>query len=248
MKNEKLLDSIGNIDDSLIEDALKKENKPQWIKWAVAAACVCVVAGAGVWKAGQNTPPNRIETEINLSDQNHTDAVTTVAEDISIAETTAKNQNDTAATTSTVSNSENNDESVTTATSDTETEESCNPILKENVTTIPAPTTINEPDNSYIDADILGSVIFCETVYMQSFSYENTEIEPDQYVGELWMFEGIYDCTEIKGSLYTVKGRKDLLYADLSNEEVIIFEATDIPADEYRKELEQMKDDIYTSY
>lgn len=248
MKNEKLLDSIGNIDDSLIEDALKKENKPQWIKWAVAAACVCVVAGAGVWKAGQNTLPNRIETEINLSGQNHTDAVTTVTEDINIAETASKNQADTVtADTTDTSNSENNNENTTA--SDVNTEQYyCKPIPKDNVAVIPAPTETTEPDNRYIDADILGSVIFCETVYMQSFSYENTEIEPDQYVGELWMFEGIYYCTDIKGSLYTVKEHQDLLYAVLGNKTILIFEATDIPADEYRKELEQMKDDIYTAY
>lgn len=247
MKNEKLLDSIGNIDDSLIEDALKKENKPQWIKWAVAAACVCVVAGAGIWKAGQNTTPNK--TEINLSaQQNPTSVVTNVTEVTTNAETTAKTQADTVtADTTNTSSFENNNENTTASDGNTE-QYYCKPIPKDNVTVIPAPTETTEPDNRYIDADILGSVIFCETVYMQSFSYENTEIEPDQYVGELWMFEGIYYCTDIKGSLYTVKEHQDLLYAVLGNKTILIFEATDIPADEYRKELEQMKDDIYTAY
>ena len=50
MTNEKLLDAIGKIDDSLIHNAVNdifKKKKPVWLKWGVMAACLClVIAGA----------------------------------------------------------------------------------------------------------------------------------------------------------------------------------------------------------
>ena len=54
---ERILDSIGRIDDDLIErvDALrrKKNVKPGWIRWGAAAACVCLVAGGTLLWAEQ---------------------------------------------------------------------------------------------------------------------------------------------------------------------------------------------------
>lgn len=47
MKANDLLDVIGNVDDSIIAEA-EKSRKPsttRWTKWAVAAACLCLVIG-----------------------------------------------------------------------------------------------------------------------------------------------------------------------------------------------------------
>lgn len=53
MKNEKLLNVIGKIDDELISGAVndkKIKKKNAWIKWGAVAACLCVVvAGAAIW-------------------------------------------------------------------------------------------------------------------------------------------------------------------------------------------------------
>ena len=63
MKNERLLDAIGNIDSELIENAIrepKKRGMPRWAKWSSAiAACLCVAIG-GVYLAahlGGNAGP-----------------------------------------------------------------------------------------------------------------------------------------------------------------------------------------------
>lgn len=53
MKNEKLLNVIGKIDDKLISGAFndtKSKKKNAWLKWGAIAACLCVViAGAAIW-------------------------------------------------------------------------------------------------------------------------------------------------------------------------------------------------------
>ena len=49
MKNEKLLDAMGQIDDQLILEAAEiKKSQKQWVKWWVAAACLAVAVLAGV--------------------------------------------------------------------------------------------------------------------------------------------------------------------------------------------------------
>lgn len=47
MKAIDLLDMIGNVDDSIIEEAKqrKKEALPRWTKWIAVAACLCLVLG-----------------------------------------------------------------------------------------------------------------------------------------------------------------------------------------------------------
>ena len=46
MKANDLLDMIGNVDDSIIEEAKqKKKALPKWTKWLAAAACLCLVLG-----------------------------------------------------------------------------------------------------------------------------------------------------------------------------------------------------------
>ncbi len=53
MKNEKLLDAFGQIDEEFVEEAdpekrkkaKKKSNKNTWIKWGAMAACLCLVVG-----------------------------------------------------------------------------------------------------------------------------------------------------------------------------------------------------------
>ena len=49
MKNEKLLDIIGGIDDSLVHNAVHdnvKKKKPVWVKWGAMAACLCLIVVA----------------------------------------------------------------------------------------------------------------------------------------------------------------------------------------------------------
>lgn len=46
MKNEKLLDAIGSIDDNLVHNAVHdnfKKKKPVWVKWGTMAACLCIL-------------------------------------------------------------------------------------------------------------------------------------------------------------------------------------------------------------
>ena len=54
MKADDLLDMIGDADDSLVEEAgkRKKTKRPEWIRWAAAAACLCLAAGAVIHFAG----------------------------------------------------------------------------------------------------------------------------------------------------------------------------------------------------
>ena len=59
MKEEKLLDAFGKIEDEMVLEAAPKtsiqgkKNSPTWIKWTAMAACICLLAGAGAlgWKA-----------------------------------------------------------------------------------------------------------------------------------------------------------------------------------------------------
>lgn len=49
MKNEKLLDMIGGIDDNLVHNAVHdnfKKKKPVWVKWGAMAACLCLIVVA----------------------------------------------------------------------------------------------------------------------------------------------------------------------------------------------------------
>ncbi len=55
MKNERLLDAFGHIDEALIEEAnpekaknIEKKQNHSWMKWIVAAACVMIVIGAAI--------------------------------------------------------------------------------------------------------------------------------------------------------------------------------------------------------
>lgn len=54
MKNERLLNALGKIDEELIAEAApgnkplkKKANRKTWIKWGAMAACVCLIIGVG---------------------------------------------------------------------------------------------------------------------------------------------------------------------------------------------------------
>lgn len=50
MKANALLDMIGNIDDSTIEEAKRRKKPaiPRWTKWAAVAACLCIAVGIAV--------------------------------------------------------------------------------------------------------------------------------------------------------------------------------------------------------
>ncbi len=67
MKNERLLNEIGEIDDRFIAEAApaaKKAAKPLWIKWAAAAACLCL-AGFGIFAAARSgLPSGRIDVSL----------------------------------------------------------------------------------------------------------------------------------------------------------------------------------------
>lgn len=46
MKNERLLNAIGKIDDDMISNAIhdtKAKKKHSWVKWGAMAACLCLV-------------------------------------------------------------------------------------------------------------------------------------------------------------------------------------------------------------
>ena len=47
MKNPRILDAMGNIDDKLISEAAtykpQKKKTPTWTKWMAAAACLCLI-------------------------------------------------------------------------------------------------------------------------------------------------------------------------------------------------------------
>ena len=62
MKADALLDIIGNVDDSIIEEA-RKRNRPipsGWAKWAAAAACLCLLVGGifAIARPGGTIPGN----------------------------------------------------------------------------------------------------------------------------------------------------------------------------------------------
>ena len=63
MKTERLLNQIGEIDDRYIAEAApaaKKEAKPRRIRWAAAAACLCL-AGIGLLAAIRGGRPSKAE-------------------------------------------------------------------------------------------------------------------------------------------------------------------------------------------
>ena len=68
MTKEQLFESIGYLDDDLLERGGRVGTaRPVWMRWAAAAACVCIVAGAVIataprWRASEQPLPNREET------------------------------------------------------------------------------------------------------------------------------------------------------------------------------------------
>lgn len=51
MKEEKIFESIANIDEKFIAEAgtnTRKKTRTVWIRWAAAAACICLLAGAAI--------------------------------------------------------------------------------------------------------------------------------------------------------------------------------------------------------
>ena len=51
MKNERILNALGKINDDMIADAKigaqAKKTTPQWVRWAAMAACLCLLIAAG---------------------------------------------------------------------------------------------------------------------------------------------------------------------------------------------------------
>lgn len=59
MKNEKLIHAIGKIDDDLIYHAVndvKVRKKSVWLRWAAAAACLCIIAVTVISVSIRHTP------------------------------------------------------------------------------------------------------------------------------------------------------------------------------------------------
>ena len=90
---DSILDSVGRIDDDLIErvDALrrKKNVKPGWIRWGAAAACVCLVAGGTLLWAGQANKGDMISCGIGEAENSgivsSADGVTLPKTDVSLS-------------------------------------------------------------------------------------------------------------------------------------------------------------------
>ena len=81
---EKILDSIGSIDDDLIEsvDALRREKRfgSAWIRWVAIAACLCLIAG-GIFLWQKAAKPSTQDGGIVLS----ADGVTIPKREVSLA-------------------------------------------------------------------------------------------------------------------------------------------------------------------
>ena len=48
MSRDKVIDSLGRIDDELIQRVVElreRKKKPVWVRWMAIAACLCLVAG-----------------------------------------------------------------------------------------------------------------------------------------------------------------------------------------------------------
>ena len=70
MKNEKLLNAIGKIDDNLISGAVsdtKTKKKHIWLKWGAAAACLALVVLAGTRLIPNSNSPEELPTLPMLS-------------------------------------------------------------------------------------------------------------------------------------------------------------------------------------
>jgi len=80
MNKDKVIDSLGRIDDDMIEcvEALRRKNKrPEWAKWCAMAACFCLLVTAiavspNLFSGNAPTPPYNsdlsIQTSPNLSE------------------------------------------------------------------------------------------------------------------------------------------------------------------------------------
>ena len=78
MKNEKLLNAIGNIDDDIIHAAApgaRYVQKRPWVKWGVLAACLCLIAITILYFGKQADQPGPV-IENNNSRNNHSNSDT----------------------------------------------------------------------------------------------------------------------------------------------------------------------------
>lgn len=89
MKEEKLLDALGKIEDEMVLEAAPKtsaqgkKKSPTWIKWAAMAACVCLLVGVGAlyWKAHiKGTSMSMVEDSTNEFTQLGKDDTTQLAQ------------------------------------------------------------------------------------------------------------------------------------------------------------------------
>ncbi len=61
MKDYELLDAVGGVDEKYVLNASKENGKSKkriWIRWAAAAACICLIAGGAVIAASQHRRPS----------------------------------------------------------------------------------------------------------------------------------------------------------------------------------------------
>ena len=58
MKEQRIIDALGNVDEKYIEEAIpgrKKLKRPMWIRWTAIAACFAdIICGAFMWKNHDN--------------------------------------------------------------------------------------------------------------------------------------------------------------------------------------------------
>lgn len=98
MKEEKLLDALGKIEDEMVLEAAPessaqgKKKTPMWIKWAAMAACVCLLVGVGAlyWKAHiKGTSMSMVEDSANEFTQLGKDDTTQLAQSEKLTQDTS---------------------------------------------------------------------------------------------------------------------------------------------------------------
>ena len=74
MKNERLLDALGKMDEDLIAEAAPGKKPPKkaktvtWVKWGAVAACLCLVVAGGIWKLTTLPTKGELPSEYTVSE------------------------------------------------------------------------------------------------------------------------------------------------------------------------------------
>lgn len=91
MKNERLLDALGKMDEDLIAEAAPGKKPPKkaktavWVKWGALAACLCLVVAGGIWKLLTLPTKGELPSEYTVSEK----GISIPALEVSLAKETA---------------------------------------------------------------------------------------------------------------------------------------------------------------